>query len=158
MAIGFDKDVADVIPRGGGVFISDDEGVTYEDLGRVKGVMMEISPEETEPDTGGQTVDLASNVTLTVVMTQTSDAQISLLAQLKAFTPTGLWTKFTSEFTDADGAGAADGYLFKNILWKVGMNIPFNNTESQVTLTTTFRVPNSELTALGTTQIMVVGI
>lgn len=155
MAIGFARDVANVIGRGGYAFVSDDDGTTYEDFGLVKALVLEWTPEETEAGTDGQTEQLAVNVTLSLVLKQVADDEIALLTALAS--TAGLWLKYSSEFTDATGAGAADGYLFKNVRLKNEGSIQFNNTESAITLRTTARVPMSELTALGTTQEMTFG-
>ena len=152
MAITTSKTVANVIARGGGAFVSDDAGVTYYDLGRVKGVRIEATPVETEPDTAGRTVQLAFDITLTAVMTQTSNTELINLDDLYAVATNGLWLKFTSVFTNAAGAGAAGGYTFKNVFPTFAPVITFDNGESMITVVAKGRCNVADFAGLGSTQ------
>jgi hypothetical protein len=152
MAIAITKTVANVLARGGGAFISEDSGTTYFDMGRVKNLMLEFTPIETEPDTAGRTVQLAADVVLTAVLTQTSDTELVELNQMNAVATNGVWLKFTSEFTNAAGAGAATGYAFKNVFPVFAGEIKFDNTESGITMTAKGRCNMADLAGLGSTQ------
>jgi len=152
MAIAITKTVANVVARGGGAFVSEDSGSTYFDMGRVKNVMLEATPVETEPDTAGRTVQLAYDVVLTAVLTQTSDTELVELDDLNAVATNGVWLKFTSVFTNAAGAGAAAGYTFKNVFPSFGAEIKFDNTESGLTMTAKGRCNVADFAGLGTTQ------
>ena len=154
MAIAITKTVANVVARGGGAFVSEDSGTTYFDMGRVKNLMIEWSPVETEPDTAGRTVQLAADVTLTGVLTQTSDTEMQELDDLNAVATNGVYLKFTSEFTNAAGAGAAAGWLFQNVFPVFAGEIKFDNTESSITFTAKGRVNMTDLAAIGSTQTL----
>jgi len=154
MAITIIKTVANVLARGGSVFISDDDGVTWYDLGRQKGAMFEFSPVETEEDTAGRTVQLAANVTMSTVLTQTSDTEIINLDDMHAVTANGCWLKFCTVFTNAAGAGAAAGYTFKNVFPVFSGNFKLDNTESAMPMTAKGRCNMADLAGLGTTQTL----
>ncbi len=152
MAITIAKTVANVLARGGSVFISDDAGSTYYDLGRQKGAMIDFTPVETEPDTAGRTVQLAADFVLATVLTQTSDTEILNLNELNAVAANGVWIKFTTVFTNAAGAGAAAGYTFKNLFPVFSGKIMLDNTESMLSMTAKARCNMADLSGLGTTQ------
>lgn len=154
MAITNAKTAAAVLARGGGVFVSDDEGTTWYDLGRVKGTMLDGSPVETEPDTAGRTIQLAMDVTLTSVLTQTSDVEFVNVPLLVKQATNGLWVKFTSVFTNPAGAGAADGYTFKNVFPVFGAEVKFDNTESAFPMTCKGRCNMDDWGGLGSTQAL----
>jgi hypothetical protein len=149
MAITTAKTVANVLARGGSVFVSDDDGTTYYDLGRQKGAQIEFTPVETEPDTAGRTVQLAADVVCTTVLTQTGDTEFVNLDDLVAQATNGLWIKYTDEFTDAAGADAAGGFLFKNAFPVFSGLIKFDNSESSFTMTFKGRVSMATLAAAG---------
>ncbi|MCK5641042.1 MAG: hypothetical protein KAJ19_09605 [Gammaproteobacteria bacterium] len=152
MAITNTKTVANVLARGGGAFVSDDDGTTYYDLGRVKSTMFDFTVVETEADTAGRTVQLAADIVLTTILTQTGNTELLNLDDLAAQATNGLWLKFTSIFTNAAGAGAADGYTFKNVFPTFAGSIKFDNTESGITMVVKGRVNMADLAGLGTTQ------
>lgn len=149
MAITTAKTVANVLARGGSVFVSDDSGTTYFDLGRQKGAQIEFSPVETEPDTAGRTVQLAADIVLTTVLTQTGDTEFANLDDLHALATNGIWVKFTDEFTNAAGAIAAGGFTFKNVFPTFGGVIKFDNSESAITMTIKGRCNMTDLAGLG---------
>lgn len=154
MAITIAKTVANVIARGGGAFVSDDAGTTYFDFGRVKSLMLMAEPVNAEADTAGRELQIAVEVTLSGVITQTTDTEILNIKELQAIASNGLWMKFTSVFTNAAGAGAASGYLFKNVLPSFGLEIKFDNTESSITFTAKGRVSVDDFSDLGSTQTL----
>lgn len=154
MAITLAKTVVNVTARGGSAFVSDDDGVTYYDFGRQKNVMIEFSPVETEPDTAGRTVQLAADVVLTAVLTQTSDTEMANLDDLNAVATNGVRLKFTSVFTNAAGAGAANGWTFINVFPTFAGQIKFDNTESGITMVAKGRCNMPDLAGLGTTQTL----
>lgn len=154
MAITIAKTVANVIARGGGAFVSDDDGTTYFDFGRVKLLKLMGEAVNAEADTAGRELMLAVDVTLTGVITQTSNAEILNIKELQAIANNGVWLKFTSIFTNAAGAGAADGYLFKNVLPTFMVEIVFDNTESSITFTAKGRVSVDDFADIGSTQTL----
>lgn len=152
MAITIAKTVANVLARGGSVFISDDDGTTWFDLGRQKNAKIDGTPVETEADTAGRTVQLAMDVVLTTVLTQTNDSEFLNMEQMNAVAANGAWIKFTSVFTNAAGAGAAAGLTFKNVFPVFGAMLMFDNTESYFNLTVKGRSNMADWSGLGTTQ------
>ena len=152
MAITIAKTVANVLARGGSVFISDDEGVTWYDMGRQKGAKIDGTAVETEIDTAGRTVQLAMDVVLTTVLTQTADSEFVNTAAMNAIAANGAWIKFTSIFTNAAGAGAAAGFTFKNVFPVFGAMLMFDNTESYMPMSAKGRVNMADWAGLGTTQ------
>jgi len=154
MAITLAKTVVNVLARGGGAFVSDDDGVTYYDMGRVKNLELKGEAVTTEKDTAGRELQLAFDVTLTGVMTQSSDTEILNIQELQALATNGLWMKFTTAFTNAAGAGAATGYLFKNVLPAFSLDIKFDNTESGISFVAMGRVSVDDFSDLGSTQTL----
>lgn len=154
MAITIAKTVANVIARGGGAFVSDDSGTTYFDFGRVKNLMIMATEVVAEADTAGRELQLAFDVVLSGVITQTSDTEVLNIQELQAIATNGLWMKFTSEFTNAAGASAATGWLFKNVLPTFGLEIKFDNTESVITFKAMGRVNVADFSDLGSTQTL----
>lgn len=146
----FTKDITEVISRGGGVFVTDDNGTTYYDLGRVKNVEVNWEPVTTDPDTAGRPKQLAADITFSWVMTQTDTDQLSNLNLLHESGTNGIWVKFTSVFTDTTGAGAAAGFEVKNALVVMTGQISFNQDESMISCECSGRIPMSELIKLGT--------
>lgn len=147
MAIAFNKDIANVLARAGGVFFSDDDGTTYYDSGRIKGAMIEFDANETEEDTAGRTIALSYNVRLSFVMTQTAADETGSIDDVAAITTNGVWVKFTEVFTDATGAGAAAGLLFKNCTPVFSGKMDYNNGESGLPCVIKGRVSTAVLAA-----------
>jgi len=145
----FTKDLSEVSFRGGGAFVSDDDGVTWNDLGRVKGVQFSWSKVTTDPDTAGRPMQAAADVTVQITLTQTAADQLTNLDLLTNPAGNGLWLKLTEVFTDAAGAGAAAGFTIKNAIFTLDGQIMFDNSESAIPLETAGRVPMTELVKLG---------
>lgn len=154
MAITLAKTVANVVARGGGVYISDDAATTWFDIGRVKQTTVEVTPIETEPDTAGRTVQLSADVVVTTVMTQTSATEFANLDLVHAVATNGVWVKLTSQFvtvvtTLTAAVTAATGFVFKNAFPTFSGQIKFDNTESGLTMIFKGRVSMDTLSELG---------
>lgn len=142
-------DVANVLYRAGKAFITDDDGTTYYDLGRIRDVIVEFTPNELEPDTTGGVVVNSWNMEITLIMTQTSADEIGNFSLLAG---TILWVKLTDGCETTATAGAANGKEFKNVTLIPGLRLDFNGGESTIPVTIKGRVSAADITSFGTTD------
>lgn len=147
----FTKDVARQISYTGSVFVSDDDGVTWYDLGIVRDVNMKGTANNTSKNTAGRIKQLSTDIDGQIIMMQTSDDEFDNLNLLTDPTGDGLWLKFTDECATAATAGAAAGKVFENVNFTAEPEINWDGQENMIMLKFTGRVSNSELTNFGTT-------
>ena len=151
----FAKNLANDIYRAGGAFLSEDAGVTYRDMGQVKGGEISFDPIVTDLDTAGREKQLGFTMEVLFIMQQTSDTELGSLDAVVNPTPAnGLWLKMSTVHTNAAGAAAAAGYLFKNVLPVASGRINLSGNESNITVTIKGRVSVANFVTIGSTQIV----
>jgi len=151
----FTKDVSRILSRSGSVFVSDDDGTTWYDLGNVKNVQMQTSANNTEANSQGKIKQLSSNITTDIVLQQTDVEEFDNLDLLTDPTDDGLWCKITDDCATAATAGAAAGKTFKGVNFTFDTLVDWNGGESTIALKFTGRVSNSDFTDFGTTGELV---
>ncbi len=152
----FTKNTQENVYRAGGCFVSDDSGVNYYDLGQIVGGQFKVTgtPVLAEKDSAGRPKQLGMDVSLQFTLEQTADVQLALLDELSDPASNGLWFKFTTIHTNAAGAGAAAGYVFKNVLPNVGADLDFGGGNSMIPITAEGRVSMLAFVLLGSGQTL----
>ncbi len=151
----FGFDFQKVLTRLGRVYGSDDDGVNWNDLGRMRDVNIEMTKVVSEKDQNGREKQLCMDVVANMVLTQTSDTEFDNLTFLTNPSGDGLWVKFTDDVaiegtTPTETVTAADGILFKGVLFTLDGTIDYSGNDSMFSLTFTGRISMTDLQGAGT--------
>jgi hypothetical protein len=138
----FTKAVANVKPRQGQMFVSDDAGVTYYHLGLIRDLKVKSTKVTTSPDTAGRKKQISNDISVDAILQQTADAELAVLDEIAGVE---LQYKVTEVLTNAAGAAAAAGIVFKNALAEVEPDLDFGGNESGIGIMFGGRVANSQL-------------
>ncbi len=148
-------DFADVLTRLGRVYASDDDGVNWHDLGRMRDVTVELSKVVSPKDQNGREKQLATDVVGNMVLTQTNLDQLDNITFLTSPSGDGLWVKLTDDVetegtTPTETVTAADGINFKGVLFTLEGTLDYSGNESFLSLSFTGRISMTDLQSAGT--------
>lgn len=146
----FSFDFSAVKARIGRVFVSDDSGSTWVELGRCRDVKTMMAKVVSPKDQNGREKQLCADISADVVLTQTGADEFDNISLILHPTGNGLWVKFTEVYATTATAGAAAGVVLKNVLFTMDGELNWGGDESFLSLNITGRVAVSELAGFGT--------
>ena len=150
MALGdLSFDTSAVKTRLGRVFVSDDDGTTWIEVGRCQDVKLNFNKVVTPMDQNGREKQLAVDVVGTYVLTQTSDTELANVDALVHPSGQGLWMKFTDVTATTATADAAAGSVVKNVLNTFEGELDFGGGNSFLSFEFKGRVSIDGFVALG---------
>lgn len=138
--------VANIKRRAGQAWVSDDAGTTWYNLGVIKQPKINIEEIVDEADTRGRSKQLGVNLSIELVMKQTSNTE---LGELNTLTNQELLFAITGDMVSP--ATSTQSYKFDKSLLNISGAIDFSGGESMFTVKVNGQLSMPELTVLATT-------